>query len=83
MEIWGAVITLIIAMIAGIWVLVTYMHGLANSFRKELKEELSASEARWSASEARWSVLFEKFHILDKDMEKFKIESKLSNFLAN
>ncbi len=42
------------------------------SFEKRMEK----SDERMETIDARWASLFEKFHILDKDMEKFRLPSK-------
>lgn len=41
---------------------------------KNHREDMKDFEKRWTAADIRWAALFEKFHILDKDMEKFRIK---------
>ncbi len=51
--------------------------------RTDLREQMGSFEKRMEKSDermetidARWASLFEKFHILHKDMEKFRLPSK-------
>lgn len=43
----------------------------------DLKEQLTDFKNRMETIDMRWASLFEKFHILDKDMEKFRIQHKV------
>ena len=47
--------------------------GAAYIFAKDIKTEIKTDMQEINL---RWANLFEKFHILDKDMEKFRIPSK-------
>ena len=44
--------------------------------RTDLKEQMSKFEDRMETIDARWATLFEKFHILDKNMRKFRLPSR-------
>ena len=48
----------------------------SKSIKTDMKEQMSKFEDRMETIDTRWASLFEKFHILDKDMEKFRVSDK-------
>ena len=72
---WADRLTIIgatIVIVGFIWVL-----------HRDHKEDIKKSEEWYredkKESDQKWTVLFEKFHIHDKDIEKFRIHRKDSN----
>ena len=47
-----------------------------DGFRKEMREDIDRFEKRMEIIDSRWASLFEKFHILDKDIERFRIADR-------
>lgn len=53
--------------IAATWAIIRHTDFMMKELKQEIKEDFLRSENRWAA-------LFEKFHILDKDVEKFRLK---------
>ena len=50
--------------------------GLIFFINKNHREDIQNMDAKWKTSDQRWAALFEKFHILDKDVEKFRLKDR-------
>jgi hypothetical protein len=48
--------------------------GAAGSFFWITRSDMQKMEANHREDMKQWAVLFEKFHILDKDVEKFRVK---------
>jgi hypothetical protein len=66
---WYQILTLVISMFAAAYYVVSHTNNLVSTFKADLREDQKEDRQRWGA-------LFEKFHILDKDVEKFRVRRK-------
>ena len=81
LEISGTVVAVLVGLVSGGYAIIRNikadsknnkedLKGLISKIESELKGQMANFEKRMEKSDERWFALFERFHILDKDIGK-------------
>ena len=67
-----------IAVVAMFGAVIGANYKFTQNMRNDLKTDMLEHKEEMEKIDKRWIVLFEKFHIFDKDMEKFRTRREIN-----